>query len=71
MGEEADAVSETPGQDVVRPVGDPLKAQGGLAILRGNLAPEGAVVKVAGTERMGQTGPARVLRVRGGRVPRP
>ena len=40
---------------------DPVKAQGGLAILRGNLAPEGAVVKLAGTERTGQTGPARVF----------
>ena len=46
---------------MVLPASAPLKAQGGLAILRGNLAPEGAVVKVAGTERMGQTGPARVF----------
>ena len=61
VGEEADAADEAPGQDVVRPVGDPVKAQGGLAILHGNLAPDGAVVKVAGTERMGQTGPARVF----------
>jgi dihydroxy-acid dehydratase len=61
IGEEADAADEAPGQDVVRPVADPVKAQGGLAILHGNLAPEGAVVKVAGTERMGQTGPARVF----------
>jgi dihydroxy-acid dehydratase len=61
IGEEADAADEAPGQDVVRPVDDPVKAQGGLAILHGNLAPEGAVVKVAGTERMGQTGPARVF----------
>jgi dihydroxy-acid dehydratase len=61
IGEEADAAEETPGQDVVRPVDQPVKAQGGLAILRGNLAPDGAVVKVAGTERMGQTGPARVF----------
>jgi dihydroxy-acid dehydratase len=61
IGEEADRATERPGQDVVRPVDDPVKAQGGLAILHGNLAPEGAVVKVAGTERMGQTGPARVF----------
>ncbi|HEX2388835.1 MAG TPA: dihydroxy-acid dehydratase [Solirubrobacterales bacterium] len=61
VGEEADAADEAPGQDVVRPVGDPVKAQGGLAILHGNLAPDGAVVKVAGTERMGQAGPARVF----------
>ena len=61
IGEEADEVSEAPGQDVVRAVGDPVKPKGGLAILHGNLAPEGAVVKVAGTERLGQTGPARVF----------
>ena len=61
IGEEADAADELPGQEVVRPVDDPVKAQGGLAILHGNIAPEGAVVKVAGTERMGQTGPARVF----------
>jgi dihydroxy-acid dehydratase len=61
IGEEADAVTETPGQEVVRPLSDPLKPEGGLAILRGNLAPEGAVVKLAGTERRGQTGPARVF----------
>ena len=52
---------EADGQEVVLPADAPLKAQGGLAILRGNLAPEGAVVKLAGTERMGQTGPARVF----------
>ena len=61
IGEEADAVVEQTGQDVVRPATDPVKPQGGLAILHGNLAPEGAVVKVAGTERLGQTGPARVF----------
>jgi dihydroxy-acid dehydratase len=61
IGEEADLADEKPGQDVVRPVDDPVKAQGGLAILHGNLAPEGAVVKLAGTERTGQSGPARVF----------
>jgi dihydroxy-acid dehydratase len=61
IGEEAAAAVETPGQEVVRPLADPLKAEGGLAILRGNLAPEGSVVKLAGTERTGQTGPARVF----------
>jgi dihydroxy-acid dehydratase len=61
IGEEADAASEADGQEVVRPLSDPLKAEGGLAILRGNLAPEGSVVKLAGTERKGQTGPARVF----------
>jgi dihydroxy-acid dehydratase len=62
IGEEAAAAAEeAPGQEVVRPLDDPLKPEGGLAILRGNLAPEGAVVKLAGTERQGQTGPARVF----------
>ncbi|HEV2726818.1 MAG TPA: dihydroxy-acid dehydratase, partial [Solirubrobacterales bacterium] len=61
IGEEAAAATEAPGQEVVRPVEDPVKAEGGLAILRGNLAPEGSVVKVAGTERRQQTGPARVF----------
>jgi len=61
IGEEAAAASEAPGQEVVRPLSDPLKPEGGLAILRGNLAPEGAVVKLAGTERTKQTGPARVF----------
>jgi dihydroxy-acid dehydratase len=61
IGEEAEAAVEAPGQEVVRPADSPLKPTGGLAILRGNLAPEGAVVKLAGTERTGQTGPARVF----------
>ncbi len=52
---------ETPGQQVVRPVTDPLAASGGLAILKGNLAPEGCVVKVAGYSRRRHTGPARVF----------
>jgi dihydroxy-acid dehydratase len=61
IGEEAESATEAEGQEVVRPLDDPLKSEGGLAILRGNLAPEGAVVKLAGTERTGQTGPARVF----------
>jgi dihydroxy-acid dehydratase len=61
IGEVAAAAVETPSQEVVRQLSDPLKPEGGLAILRGNLAPEGAVVKLAGTERKGQTGPARVF----------
>jgi dihydroxy-acid dehydratase len=61
IGEEAEAASEADGQEVVRPLADPLKAEGGLAILHGNLAPEGAVVKLAGTERKQQVGPARVF----------
>jgi dihydroxy-acid dehydratase len=61
IGEIADAAQETPNQEVVRPVSDPLKPEGGLAILRGNLAPDGSVVKLAGTERRGQSGPARIF----------
>jgi dihydroxy-acid dehydratase len=61
IGEEADATQETPAQQVVRPLSDPLKPTGGLVILRGNLAPEGCVVKVAGEERRKHTGPARVF----------
>jgi dihydroxy-acid dehydratase len=61
IGEVAEAASEAAGQEVVRPLADPLKQEGGLAILRGNLAPEGAVVKLAGTERTKQVGPARVF----------
>ena len=61
IGEEAADAKEADGQEVVRTLADPLKSEGGLAILRGNLAPEGSVVKLAGTERKGQTGPARVF----------
>ena len=61
IGEVAAAAEEAEGQEVVRPLSDPLKPEGGLAILRGNLAPEGSVVKLAGTERRGQSGPARVF----------
>jgi dihydroxy-acid dehydratase len=61
IGEVAAEATEAPEQEVVRPLADPLKAEGGLAILGGNLAPEGAVVKLAGTERTKQTGPARVF----------
>jgi len=56
----ADAV-ERPGQEVVVPIETPLKTTGGLAILRGNLAPEGCVVKLAGHERLLHRGPARVF----------
>jgi dihydroxy-acid dehydratase len=61
IAQEAAKATETPGQDVVLPVDRPLKATGGLVILRGNLAPEGCVVKVAGHERMQHRGPARVF----------
>ena len=67
IGEHADEARETPGQQVVRPLDDPLKPTGGLAILRGNLAPEGCVVKLAGHERRQHTRPGARLRVRGGR----
>ena len=59
--EEAHAAVETPGQDVVRPHDQPLKPSGGLMILKGSLAPAGAVVKVAGHERPSHRGPARVF----------
>ncbi|HEY0392683.1 MAG TPA: dihydroxy-acid dehydratase [Solirubrobacterales bacterium] len=61
IGEVAEGATEAPGQEVVRSLADPVKSEGGLAILGGNLAPEGAVVKLAGTERTQQTGPARVF----------
>jgi dihydroxy-acid dehydratase len=61
IGELARAATETPGQQVVRPLADPIKPTGGLAILRGNLAPEGSVVKLSGHERTHHEGPARVF----------
>jgi len=61
LAEEAAIAVETPGQDVVSPLSQPLKPSGGLVILRGSLAPEGAVVKVAGHERPWHRGPARVF----------
>ena len=61
IGEHADEAREAEGQKVVRPLDDPLKPTGGLAILRGNLAPDGCVVKLAGHERRRHTGPARVF----------
>ncbi len=61
LAEEAATAVETPGQDVIRPLDAPLKPTGGLVILRGSLAPDGAVVKVAGYERPVHRGPARVF----------
>ena len=61
IGEEAEHAIETSGQQVVRPLSDPLKPTGGLVILKGNLAPEGCVLKVAGEKRLKFTGPARVF----------
>jgi dihydroxy-acid dehydratase len=52
---------ETPGQEVIRPLGEPLKPTGGLVILKGSLAPQGSVVKVAGHERSFHQGPARIF----------
>jgi dihydroxy-acid dehydratase len=61
LGEEAADAVETPGQEVIHALGNPIKKSGGLVILKGNLAPEGAVIKVTGIERKVQEGPARVF----------
>ena len=61
FAEEAAEAKETPGQEVIRPLSNPIKKTGGLVILRGNLAPEGAVIKVTGLERKQHRGPARVF----------
>jgi dihydroxy-acid dehydratase len=61
MAAEAHAAQETPGQEVIRPLANPLKSSGGLVILRGNLAPEGCVLKVSGYELTSHRGPARVF----------
>ena len=61
VGELADEAVEADGQQVVRALDNPLKQTGGLAILRGNIAPEGCVVKLAGHERRQHAGPARVF----------
>ncbi len=76
IGDEARKARETPGQKVVYTAEKPLKASGGLVILRGNLAPEGCVVKIAGHDMRHHTGPARVFdteeaafeAVQGGRI---
>jgi len=61
IGDEAKAANETAAQEVVRPLGNPIKPTGGLVILKGNLAPEGCVVKIAGHEHLQHRGPARVF----------
>ncbi len=61
LGEIADQAHEAPGQEVVVPIETPLSPSGGLAILHGNLSPEGCVVKLAGHERRLHVGPARVF----------
>src|SRR5439155_8371572 len=61
LGDEASQAAETPGQQVVRPTAQPIKKTGGLVIVRGNLAPDGAVIKVSGAKRPTHRGPARVF----------
>ena len=61
LAEEAAMAQETAGQEVVRQLDNPLKPNGGLVILKGNLAPEGCVVKVAGHDMRRLSGPARVF----------
>ncbi|MFA7249567.1 MAG: dihydroxy-acid dehydratase [Dehalococcoidia bacterium] len=61
IAEEAANAQETPGQDVILPIEKAIKPTGGLVILKGSLAPEGAVIKVTGHERPTHTGPARVF----------
>ncbi|MEC3980511.1 dihydroxy-acid dehydratase [Amycolatopsis sp. H20-H5] len=61
LGEEAAGAGERAGQDVVVPVSRPLESHGGLVVLRGNLAPDGCVVKIAGLTRLVHCGPARVF----------
>jgi dihydroxy-acid dehydratase len=61
IAQEAEQAVETPGQQVVRAAANPIKSSGGLVILRGNLAPDGCVVKLSGHNRRTFSGPARVF----------
>jgi dihydroxy-acid dehydratase len=61
LGQIAEQTVEAPGQPVVVPIERPIKPTGGLAVLRGNLSPDGCVVKLAGHERLRHRGPARVF----------
>jgi dihydroxy-acid dehydratase len=61
LGEECESVTETVGQEVVTPLSHPLRGEGGLVVLRGNLAPEGAVVKITQHTPTSHRGPARVF----------
>lgn len=61
LAETAAAASETSGQDVIRPLAEPIKESGGLVILKGNLAPQGCVVKLKGDEPARHRGPARIF----------
>jgi dihydroxy-acid dehydratase len=61
LGEEIRAASEPPGQHVIKPLEKALKPEGGIAILRGNLAPDGCVIKISGQKKYAHRGPARVF----------
>lgn len=61
LGEEIRAASEPRGQDVIKPLEKALKPEGGIAILRGNLAPDGCVIKISGQKKYAHRGPARVF----------
>jgi len=61
LGEECEGVRETAGQEVVAPLSQPLRGEGGLVVLRGSLAPEGSVVKVTQHTPTSHRGPARVF----------
>jgi dihydroxy-acid dehydratase len=61
IGAEAAEAKETAGQEVIRPLDRPIKASGGLLILKGNLAPDGSVLKISGDKRLLHRGPARVF----------
>ncbi len=61
LAEEAALAKETPGQDVIHTFEKPIKPNGGLVILRGNLAPEGCVMKIAAADKYEHRGPARVF----------
>jgi dihydroxy-acid dehydratase len=61
LAEEAAGARETPGQEVIRPLAAPLKPRGGITVLRGTLAPDGCIIKLAGHDRTTHRGPARVF----------
>jgi dihydroxy-acid dehydratase len=61
IGEEVKAASEPAGQQVIKPLAKALKPEGGIAILRGNLAPGGCVIKLSGQTKYAHRGPARVF----------
>jgi dihydroxy-acid dehydratase len=61
IGEEVKAAAEPAGQQVIKPLAKALKSEGGIAILRGNLAPDGCVIKLSGQKKYAHRGPARVF----------